>query len=210
MHILIILIFIVIIFFLYINKNELFTNLCNSKLSDLEFLEHMIPHHQVAIDISKLLQKQTKWPDLQQILRELIWTQELEIEIMNIMVKNLPFRISDSKLKMNKIYTSTLSDFIKPNNLGLTNVNCDPLFFEPKKHIKHINQINHISEELYFEHMIPHHQVAVDMSKILLKNTENDMMIWLAYRIIKNQQHEIIILDNLKKSLFRYKSDLII
>ena len=208
MFIIIILILILIIF--YFIKQESFKNICKDKLSDMEFLLHMIPHHQVAIDISKILQKNTHWPELQQILRELIWTQELEIEIMNIMVKNLPFRISDSKLKMNKIYTSTLSDFIKPNNLGLTNVNCDPLFFEPKKHIEHINQINHISEELYFEHMIPHHQVAVDMSKILLKNTENDMMIWLAYRIIKNQQHEIIILDNLKKSLFRYKSDLII
>ena len=207
MHILIILIFIVIIFFLYINKNELFTNLCNSKLSDLEFLEHMIPHHQVAIDISKLLQKQTKWPDLQQILRELIWTQELEIEIMNLMIKHMPNRITDSKIKMNKIYEKTFSDFIKPNKVGLTNVYCDPLFFDPEKHMEHLK---HVNEDSYFEHMIPHHQVAVDMSKILLKNTNNDMMIWLAYRIIKNQQHEIIILDNIKKSLIKYKSDLII
>ena len=29
-------------------------------LSDLEFLEHMIPHHQVAIDMSLLLQPITK------------------------------------------------------------------------------------------------------------------------------------------------------
>ena len=36
---------------------EDFKNICNSKLTDREFLEHMIPHHQVAIDISKILQK---------------------------------------------------------------------------------------------------------------------------------------------------------
>ena len=45
--------------------------------------------------------------------------------------------------------------------------------------------------------MIPHHQVAVDMSKKLLKNTKNDFMIHLAYRIIRSQQEEIILLHNL-------------
>ena len=58
--------------------------------------------------------------------------------------------------------------------------------------------------------MIPHHQVAVDMSKILLKNTNNDLMISLAYRIIKDQQQEVINFDILKKSKYRYKSNLIL
>jgi uncharacterized protein (DUF305 family) len=206
MFIIIILILLILIIFYLFIKKEKFKNICNSKLTDLEYLEHMIPHHQVAIDISRILQKQTKWPELQQILRELIWTQELEIEIMHLMLDRLPNRITDSKIKMNKLYVSTFSDFIKPNKLGLTNAYCDPLFFNPEEHMKHLS---HVDEDSYFDHMIPHHQVAVDMSKILLKNTDNDMMIWLAYRIIKNQQHEIIILDNLKKSLYKYKSNLI-
>jgi uncharacterized protein (DUF305 family) len=58
--------------------------------------------------------------------------------------------------------------------------------------------------------MIPHHQVAVDMSKILLENTNSDMMIWLAYRIIKDQQQEVVVLDTLKKSNYRYNSDLVL
>ena len=45
--------------------------------------------------------------------------------------------------------------------------------------------------------MIPHHQVAIDMSKKLLKNTENDFMIYLAYRIIRSQSNEIILLSDL-------------
>ena len=48
--------------------------------------------------------------------------------------------------------------------------------------------------------MIPHHQVAVDMSKKLLKYTENDMMIFLAYRIIRSQQNEIVLLNDLLKN----------
>ena len=38
-----------------------------------------------------------------------------------------------------------------------------------------------LNDKMYIMHMIPHHQVAVDMSKVLLKNTSNDFMIYLAY-----------------------------
>ena len=36
------------------------SNICRGYLTDKEYLEHMIPHHQVAIDISILLQKKQK------------------------------------------------------------------------------------------------------------------------------------------------------
>lgn len=71
-----------------------------------------------------------------------------------------------------------------------------------------------ITDISYIEHMIPHHQVAVDMSKILIKNTNNDIMLWLAYRIIKNQQEEIILLQDylysLKNNNFDYQSHLLL
>ena len=34
-------------------------NICTTNLTDLEYLEHMIPHHQVAVDISIMLQNKT-------------------------------------------------------------------------------------------------------------------------------------------------------
>jgi uncharacterized protein (DUF305 family) len=40
-------------------ENNVKSNPCIDKLTDLEYLEHMIPHHQVAIDMSVLLQKHT-------------------------------------------------------------------------------------------------------------------------------------------------------
>jgi uncharacterized protein (DUF305 family) len=39
-----------------IHKED-FENTCKSELTDREYLEHMIPHHQVAIDMSKVLEK---------------------------------------------------------------------------------------------------------------------------------------------------------
>ena len=48
------------------------TTICSDNLTDNEYLEHMIPHHQVAVDISVMLQKKTKSAKMQKILRELI------------------------------------------------------------------------------------------------------------------------------------------
>lgn len=208
---LIIIIFIIILIILFFNlQKEKYKNICNKKLSDIEYLYHMIQHHKVAIDISKIMQKKSQNPELQKILRELIWTQEIEIMLMNLMLHKLPQNISKSEIKMHKIYVSTFADFIKPNTLGISDSYCDPLFFDSKKHMEHIkHHIHHMDEKYYINHMIPHHQVAVDMSKILLKNTNNDMMIWLAYRIIRSQQEEIIILNNLQKSKNIYNSLLV-
>jgi uncharacterized protein (DUF305 family) len=187
-------------------------NICSDNLTDKEYLEHMIPHHQVAVDISIMLQKQSKSVKMQDILRKLIWIQNYEITMMKDMLNTLPDNLSSGI--NNTSYIKTVSDFIEPNKLGLTNTYCDPHFFDPEKHMKHMHHMK-LDDIVYIEHMIPHHQVAVDMSKILIKNTKNDMMLFLAYRIIKSQQDEIIMLNDYLESLktnkdFVYQSELLL
>ncbi len=106
-------------------------------------------------------------------------------------------------------YTITVADLTKPNEIGLTKTYCDSNFFDPEKHMQHMKHMN-LNDAMYIEHMIPpHHQVAVDMSKVLLKNSKNDFMIYFANRIIISQQEEIILLsDLLNKKNYIYKSDL--
>ena len=198
-------IFIIIIFtIVFLNsKNivyEKFKDICRGNLTDLEYLEHMIPHHQVAIDISYELQKISKWPFMQHTIRKLIWVQEYEVSMMKEIIKNFPI-YNDRIKKMNRNYIYTISDFIKPNKLGLTQTYCDPNFFDPEEHKKHLSHMK-LDDKMYIDHMIPHHQVAVDMSKQLLKHTKNDFMIYLAYRIIRSQQDEIILLKDMLKSNF--------
>ena len=188
------------------------TSICTDNLTDIEYLEHMIPHHQVAVDISIMLQKKTKSAKMQKILRELIRIQTYEIQMMKMMKKKFPEKVSED-INNNK-YIKTGSDFMKPNKLGLTQTYCDPHFFDPEEHMKHMQHMK-LDDKIYLEHMIPHHQVAVDMSKILIKNTKNDFMLSLAYNIIKSQQEEIIMLNNylitLKDSKgYDYQSELLI
>ena len=202
-----------------IGENEHFTSSSSSSLSpcvknltDSEYIEHMIPHHQVAIDISLLLQKKTTSPVMQQLIRKLIWVQKYEISFMREMLKtmqdNAYMSLSSGEV-MHRHYMSTVADFTSPNKLHLTNTFCDPNFFNTKAHMKHMIHMN-LHDKMYIEHMIPHHQVAVDMSKVLLKNTKNDMMIYLAYRIIQSQQEEIVLLNNLlQKENIKLDSDMI-
>ena len=194
------------------NKKNKKNKPCSNNLTDREYLEHMIPHHQVAVDISVELQKKTKNPIMQKILRELIWTQEYEIQLMKDLLYNLPKKVSinnEINTKLNTSYSITNSDFISPNSVLAQNTYCDPHFFNPEEHKKHMSHMK-LNDKIYIKHMIPHHQVAVDMSKKLLKNTKNDFMIQFAYRIIRSQQQEIILLNDLmKKGNINYQSPIL-
>ena len=124
----------------------------------------------------------------------------MEIILMKTMIGYLPTNISTG---FSKYFEPNRSDNIKPNVLGLSDTFCDPHFFDPKGHMKHIKHME-LNDKTYLEHMIPHHQVAVDMSKVLIKNTKNDFMLYLAYRIIRNQSAEIVYLNYLlNKSPFK-------
>ena len=178
------------------NHNE--SRICRTQLTEKEYFEHMIPHHQVAIDISKILIKQSKWTEILDILRKLIWTQEAEINIMKQFL-NLYEDCNNNTSKKEYIYTK--GDFTKPNVPNISKVYCDPLFFDPKEHMVHAK---HVTDDSYIDHMIPHHQVAIDMSKTLLKYTNNPTITSFAYRIIRSQQHEIYLLNELKTSYRNY------
>ena len=64
------------------------SNPCTDTLTDIEYLEHMIPHHQVAIDMSKRLLLHTNHSYLLDFCRKLIIDQQGEIYYMNNLLKN--------------------------------------------------------------------------------------------------------------------------
>ena len=64
------------------------SNPCTDVLSDKEYLEHMIPHHQVAIDMSKRLLLHTNHSYLIDFCKKLIIDQQGEIYRMNYLLYN--------------------------------------------------------------------------------------------------------------------------
>lgn len=126
------------------NKNDI--------MSDTEYINHMIPHHQLAVDMSEQIIPHTKSDVILGLSRDIIRKQNYEIWEMANMVG----------------YSKNNSD---------TN--------------KHSTKNMKMNEIQYLQHMIPHHQIAIDMSKKLLLYTKNEYLLNLANKIIIDQQMEI-------------------
>jgi len=196
--------FLILIILVSCQNYQIFENFqsdypCRTYLSDKDFLKHMIPHHQIAIDISTQHIKNTKNDIIMKVLRELIWTQNYEILVMKEELNHTTENISE--ITGNEPVIPTITSSVYPNVRGLTNTYCDPSFFSSENH-QHNASHTVVTDKQYILHMIPHHQVAVDMCKILLKHTKSDFLTQLAYRMIRAQEAEIILLNDLLTSQF--------
>ena len=183
------------------------SNPCTDKLSDLEYLEHMIPHHQVAIDMSVLLQPKTTSTVMLNLCREIIRIQSYEILEMEKMKSYDGSLFADNKWKKEDIKTKL--DMYNPTLSKAKEGECNPLFFKPNDHSKMMKGMK-INEKSYLEHMIPHHQVAIDMSRRLLLYTNNSYLLEFCRNLIIDQQREILYMNNLlNKKNYLYKSELL-
>ena len=195
------------------NNNTQSVNPCTDNLSDLEYLKHMIPHHQVAIDMSLLLIPTTNNPTMLHLCRNIIRKQGYEIWEMSIMYKKLSdslfidMRISSKNNKEN--ITSKL-DVYYPKLSKSNDGECNPMYFKPNDHMKHMNHMKvKINDNSYLKHMIPHHQIAIDMSKRLLLYTNNSYLMNFCRNLINEQQNEIFFMNNLLHNSYNYYSELL-
>ncbi len=182
-------------------------NPCIDHLTDVEYLEHMIPHHQVAIDMSYSLIPTTKNPIILHLCRDIIRKQEYEIWEMEMMKKSISDTIfSNSPSSVDQIPTKL--EVYSPTMSKSKDGDCNPLFFKPDEHSKHMEGME-ITDKSYLEHMIPHHQVAVDMSKRLLLHTNHSYLLDFCRKLILDQQGEIYYMNHLLKNTYNYESKLL-
>ena len=183
------------------------SNPCTDTLTEKEYLEHMIPHHQVAIDMSDLLIIKSKNPIMVHMCRDITRKQSYEIWEMEMMMKNLSETMfSDDKWTVEDIRTKL--DRFNPIMSQAKEGPCNPLFFKPNDHSAHMATMD-ITDTSYLEHMIPHHQVAIDMSKRLLLHTNHSYLLDFCRKLIIDQQGEIYTMNNLLKNTYNYKSELL-
>ena len=107
------------------------------------------------------------------------------------------------------INTRTKLDRFYPILSKSNDGDCNPLFFKPNDHSKHMLTMEN-TQKAYLEHMIPHHQVAIDMSRRLLLHTNNSYLLDFCRKLIIDQQGEIFYMNNLLQSHDRlYNSELL-
>ena len=187
--------------------NTTTSNPCTDVLTDIEYLEHMIPHHQVAIDMSNLLIPSTKNPIMLHLCRDITRKQSYEIWEMTMMKKN----ISDTVFSNSETWIfdqkPTKLEIYEPIMSKSKEGDCNPLFFKPDDHSKHMESME-VNDRSYLEHMIPHHQVAIDMSKRLLLHTNHSYLLDFCKKLIIDQQGEIYYMNNLLNNTYNYESEL--
>ena len=195
------------IFLLADNREHFNEEACSHEITDEEYLKHMIPHHQVAIDMSELLIPNTNNPQILDLCRNIIRIQSYEIWEMSMMKNKLSETIfKDEKGKIDK-YKTKLERFY-PILSKSKDGDCNPLFFKPNDHMQHMKHME-ITEKSYLEHMIPHHQVAIDMSRRLLLHTNHSYLMEFCRKLIIEQQGEIFLMNNMLKNTYNYKSELL-
>ncbi len=171
------------------------SNPCTDDLTNLQYLEHMIPHHQVAIDMSELLIPKTNNPVMLLLCRDIIRKQGYEIWEMEMMKRKLSGTMfDDTEFTAEKVKTNL--DIFYPKLSKSKDGDCNPLFFKPNDHMKHMEHME-LNDTSYLTHMIQHHQIAIDMSKRLLLHTKHNYLIEFCKNLIIEQQGEIYLMNNM-------------
>ncbi|WP_148551141.1 DUF305 domain-containing protein [Paraclostridium bifermentans] len=138
----------------------------------IDFLYGMIPHHKAAIEMSEsLLKYGGENAEIKKIAENIITNQSKEIEQMEDMIKRMELNPNvDEKKEQDylKEYKNLLN---KHNNNDMSNVDS--------------------VDKAFAMEMIKHHEMAVSMSEIVLKYTDNKDVVALAQNIIESQKAEI-------------------
>lgn len=135
----------------------------NAQNIDRNFITMMIPHHQSAIDMSRLILKTTKDPQVKTWATNIIRDQQREINEMQVLLKQFGGPAQGMGPQMNQM----MGDMTGP-----------------------INQASN-KDRAFVEGMIPHHGMAVMMANHLLMQSKNPVMQKLGRDIITAQAGEM-------------------
>lgn len=135
----------------------------NAQNIDRNFITMMIPHHQSAIDMSQLILKTTKDPQVKTWATNIIRDQQREINEMQVLLKQFGGPMQGMGQQMDQM----MGDMTTP-----------------------INQATN-KDKAFVEGMIPHHGMAVMMANHLLMQSKNPVMQKMGRDIITAQAQEI-------------------
>ncbi len=135
-----------------------------------DFISQMIPHHEGAIEMASYEIQYGKDFAMVQLAKSILAEQGIEVQQMKLWLKQLNNSPLNTTTDFDQYMDQTMKMMMKtmPENTMLTNI-----------------------DSAFAMVMIPHHQAAVDMSKVAIKFTKDRRTNAFAKQIISNQQIEI-------------------
>ncbi|BAY59449.1 hypothetical protein NIES2135_63260 (plasmid) [Leptolyngbya boryana NIES-2135] len=150
---------------------------------DQHFIQMMIPHHESAIAMADLALTRAKRPDIKRLAETIKQDQTREIQQMRTWYKQW-YGTEVPKMSMGNMgmmghgqgmgNMSTHSGMMADTEMQLETLRTAPDF-----------------DQAFIREMIPHHQMAVMMSQMLLNGTNRPELRSLAQSIIQSQTAEI-------------------
>ena len=141
-----------------------------AETTDGAFLAEMVPHHESAIEMAKVAQKQADHPEIKQLADDIIAAQDSEIEQMNAMHERL--------------FDQPVSE--DHNTLGM-----DEAMMGMEMMSMNSLEASKPFDRAFIDEMIPHHQGAILMARMELADGQDPEVMDLAQSIIDAQSSEI-------------------
>jgi uncharacterized protein (DUF305 family) len=155
-------------------------------LTDTQFLEYMIGHHQVAVNMAKSQLRTSQNQYILEMARRMVWQQGYEITMMHAMIGRLPQPFS--RVAVLGHYNTSLLNFYK--GLDQQPVKCYDDMFTDAAH----DGMPAMSDRDFLAHMIAHHELGLAMSRAQLNRqsaSQSGFMLALLYDIIHDQEQEL-------------------
>ena len=140
----------------------------NGKYSDERFIDAMVPHHEVAIDMGRIARKHAEHPEIEQLADDIIATQRAEIEELE-------------SIRMKEFGTSRVPKHMNMGQMESMGMMMDPGDLASKNPF----------DRAFIDNMIPHHASAIEMAEFTLEKTNNPKIEKLASNIVEAQKREI-------------------
>ncbi|MES2425319.1 MAG: DUF305 domain-containing protein [Bacteroidota bacterium] len=134
------------------------------------FFEEMIPHHEGAIQMAKYEIAHGKDFEMRQLAKSIMAEQNSEIGLMKLWLKDN----SKSPAKISPEFQKAMD---KTMDVMMKSLEQDTLVRE--------------NDYAFAQVMIPHHQAAIDMARVILTYSKNEELITFARLLISNEQIEI-------------------
>ncbi len=146
---------------------------------DMDFLQGMIPHHQGAIEMSKVVLQFGKDPEVKTLAENVIKAQEGEIAFMKAWIE----KSDKSKLVESPEAAKGNGDAMNAMMKNMVMTYSDDADVD------------------YIKGMIPHHQGAIDMAKVALQFAKDPAVLKLAGEVVKAQEGEISFMNDWLKRM---------